>query len=235
MENLHRSLRDRIEASMTPKSIGLADPIHDYLLRFGLREPEPLQRLREETVGLPGVNMLLAPEQGQFMALLVRLTGTERYLEIGTYTGYSALAIALALPQGGKVVTCDIDGETAAVAQAHWRRANAADKIDFRQGAALQSLDAMIRAGQRGCFDMAFIDADKENLPAYYEHCHQLVRLGGLILADNTLWGGAVAEDDHDPATEAVRAFNVAVHGDVRVEMVLLPVGDGLTVARKLL
>jgi predicted O-methyltransferase YrrM len=219
---------------MTPRSIGLADPIHDYLLSVGLREPEPLRRLREETATLPGVNMLLAPEQGQFMALLARLMRAERYLEIGTYTGYSALALALALPASGRVVTCDIDAETATVAQSHWLRANVADKIELRLGEALQSLDALIRAGRRGYFDMAFIDADKENLVGYYERCHHLVRPGGLILADNTLWGGSVAENDHDPATEAIRAFNLAVHGDARVEMVLLPVGDGLTLARKL-
>jgi predicted O-methyltransferase YrrM len=220
---------------MTPRTLGLTDPLHQYLMQVGLREHEELKRVREETAQLPGVHMLLAPEQAQLMALLARLLGVRRYLEIGTYTGYSALAIALALEPGGRVVTCEIDQAIAAIAQRHWHRAGVTDKIELRPGPALETLDAILAQDGRGRFDMAFIDADKENLLAYYERCHGLVRIGGLILIDNTLWSGSVADDsDHDPSTEAIRAFNMFVHGDQRVEMVLLPIGDGLTLARKI-
>jgi predicted O-methyltransferase YrrM len=154
---------------------------------------------------------------------------------IGTYTGYSALAIALALEPGGRVVTCEIDQAIAAIAQRHWHRAGVTDKIGLRPGPALETLDAILAPDGHGRFDMAFIDADKENLLAYYERCHGLVRIGGLILIDNTLWSGSVADDpDRDPSTEAIRAFNMFVHRDQRVEMVLLPIGDGLTLARKI-
>jgi O-methyltransferase len=220
---------------MTPRTLGLTDPLHQYLMQVGLREHEGLKRIREETAQLPGVHMLLAPEQAQLMALLARLLGVRRYLEIGTYTGYSALAIALALEPGGRVVTCEIDQAIATTAQRHWHRAGVTDKIELRPGPALETLDAILTQDGRGRFDMAFIDADKENLLAYYERCHGLVRIGGLILIDNTLWSGSVADDsDHDPSTEAIRAFNMFVHGDQRVEMVLLPIGDGLTLARKI-
>jgi caffeoyl-CoA O-methyltransferase len=220
---------------MTPRTLGLTDPLHQYLMQVGFREHEELKRVREETAQLPGVHMLLAPEQAQLMALLARLLGVRRYLEIGTYTGYSALAIALALEPDGRVVTCEVDEAIAATAQRHWHRAGVTDKIDLRLAPALKTLDAILAKDGRGRFDMAFIDADKENLLAYYERCHALVRVGGLILIDNTLWSGSVADDsDHDPSTEAIRAFNVFVHEDQRVEMVLLPIGDGLTLARKI-
>jgi predicted O-methyltransferase YrrM len=220
---------------MTPRTLGLTDSLHHYLMQVGFREHQELKRVREETAQLPGVHMLLAPEQAQLMALLARLLGVRRYLEIGTYTGYSALAIALALEPESRVVTCEIDRPIASTAQRHWRRAGVADKIELRLGPALKTLDDMLAQDERGRFDMAFIDADKENLLAYYERCHGLVRVGGLILIDNTLWSGSVADDsDHDPSTEAIRAFNMFVHGDQRVEMVLLPIGDGLTLARKI-
>ena len=220
---------------MTPRTLGLTDPLHQYLMQVGFREHQELKLVREETARLPGVHMLLAPEQAQLMALLARLLGVRRYFEIGTYTGYSALAIALALEPGGRVVTCEIDQLIASTAQRHWRRAGVTDKIELRLGPALETLDAILAQDGRGRFDMAFIDADKENLLAYYERCHGLVRIGGLILIDNTLWSGSVADDsDHDPSTEAIRAFNMFVHGDQRVEMVLLPIGDGLTLARKI-
>jgi predicted O-methyltransferase YrrM len=219
---------------MTPRTLGLTDPLHDYLLQVGFREHPALKRVREETAELPGVHMLLAPEQAAFMALLSRLLGVQRYLEIGTYTGYSALAIALALDPDGKVLTCEIDVEIAATAQRYWHDAGVANKVELRLGPALDTLDAMLAQGEYGRFDMAFIDADKENLLAYYERCLALIKAGGLLLIDNTLWSGSVADDsDHDPSTEAIRAFNVAVHGDPRVEMVVLPIGDGLTLGRK--
>jgi O-methyltransferase len=220
---------------MTPRTLGLTDPLHQCLMQVGFREHSELKLVREETARLPGVHMLLAPEQAQLMALLARLLGVRRYLEIGTYTGYSALAIAFALEPDGRVVTCEIDQAIAATAQRHWRHAGVTDKIELRLGPALKTLNAMLAQDERGRFDMAFIDADKENLLAYYERCHALVRVGGSILIDNTLWSGSVADDsDHDPSTEAIRAFNMFVHGDQRVEMVLLPIGDGLTLARKI-
>ena len=220
---------------MTPRTLGLTDPLHHYLMQVGFREPQLLKLVREQTAPLPGAHMLLAPEQAQFMALLTRLLGIRRYLEIGTYTGYSALAIALAMEPDGRVLTCEIDEAIATTAQRHWRHAGVADRIELRLGPALETLDAMLAQGSRGRFDMAFIDADKENLRAYYERCHALVRVGGLILIDNTLWSGSVADDsDHDPSTDAIRAFNVLVHEDQRVEMVLLPIGDGLTLTHKI-
>ena len=220
---------------MTPRTLGLTDPLHHYLMQVGFREPQLLKLVREQTAPLPGAHMLLAPEQAQFMALLTRLLGIRRYLEIGTYTGYSALAIALAMEPDGRVLTCEIDEAIATTAQRHWRHAGVADRIELRLGPALETLDAMLAQGSRGRFDMAFIDADKENLRAYYERCHALVRVGGLILIDNTLWSGSVADNsDHDPSTDAIRAFNILVHEDQRVEMVLLPIGDGLTLTHKI-
>jgi O-methyltransferase len=220
---------------MTPRTLGLTDPLHQYLMQVGFREPQLLKLVREQTAPLPGAHMLLAPEQAQFMALLTRLLGVRRYLEIGTYTGYSALAIALAMEPDGRVVTCEIDEAIATTAKRHWRHAGVADKIELQLGPALETLDDMLAHRSCGCFDMAFIDADKENLLGYYERCHALVRVGGLTLIDNTLWGGSVADDsDHDSSTDAIRAFNVFVHEDQRVEMVLVPIGDGLTLARKI-
>ena len=217
---------------MTPRSLALTDPMQNYLWQVGFREPELLQSLRDETLHLAGAEMLLAPEQGQFMALLARLAGVERYLEIGTFTGYSALTVALALRPGGKCVTCDIDPDTSKIAQRYWREGGVADRIELRLGPALSTLDAMLGEGGHS-FDMAFVDADKENQLAYYERCLKLVRPGGLVLIDNTLWGGAVADpSDHDASTEAIRSFNTALHADQRVDIVLLPVGDGLTLAR---
>jgi predicted O-methyltransferase YrrM len=220
---------------MTPLTLGLTDPIRQYIMQVGFREPRPLKLVREQTAPLPGAHMMIAPEQAQFMALLTRLLGVRRYLEIGAYTGYSALAVALAMEADGQVVTCEIDEAIARTAKRHWRHAGLADKIELRLGPALETLDAMLAQGMCGHFDMAFIDADKENLLVYYERCHALVRVGRVILIDNTLWGGSVAEDTaHDPSTEAIRAFNNFVHEDQRVEMVLLPIGDGLTLARKI-
>ena len=220
---------------MTPRTLGLTDPLHQYLMQVGFREPQLLKLVREQTAPLPGAHMLFAPEQAQFMALLTRLLGVRRYLEIGTYTGYSALAIALAMEPDGRVVTCEIDEAIATTAKRHWRHAGVADKIELQLGPALETLDDMLAHRSCGRFDMAFIDADKENLLGYYERCHALVRVGGLTLIDNTLWGGSVADDsDHDSSTDAIRAFNVFVHEDQRVEMVLVPIGDGLTLARKI-
>jgi predicted O-methyltransferase YrrM len=157
-------------------------------MQVGFREPQSLKLVREQTAPLPGAHMMIAPEQAQIMALLTRLLGVRRYLEIGTYTGYSALAVALAMQPDGQVVTCEIDEAIATTAKRHWRHAGVADRIELRLGPALEILDAMLAQGRRGYFDMAFIDADKENLLAYYERCHALMRVGGVILIDNTLW-----------------------------------------------
>jgi caffeoyl-CoA O-methyltransferase len=199
-----------------------------------MREPEQLRLVREESARLPGAGMLLAPEQGQLMAMLVRMIGVRRYLEIGTYTGYSALAVALAMPRDGEIIACELDPVVADIARTHWTRAGVAERMDLRIGPAVATLDALATTPGEPLFDMAFIDADKENIRAYYERCLDLVRVGGLVLVDNTLWSGAVCDPMHnDPETEAIRAFNLFVHGDARVEMVLLPIGDGLTIARK--
>ena len=216
---------------MTPRTLAITDLLQAYLHQVGFREREIQRRLREETLSLQGASMLLAPEQGAFMALLARLLRVERYIEIGTFTGYSALAVALSLGASGRVVTCDIDPDNTRIARRYWEEAGVADRIELILGPALSTLDAMLPNG-RGEFDMAFIDADKENLIAYYERCLSLVRPGGLILVDNTLWGGSVADSlDRDASTEAIRAFNASVQADARVDMVLLPIGDGLTLA----
>jgi len=219
---------------MSPRTLGLSEVVSEYLMRVGLREPDVLRSVRQDTARLPGAHMQIAPEQGQLMALLAHLINAHSCLEIGTFTGYSALALALALPPEGRVVACEIDQTFAAIARKHWERAGVAHKIDLRLGPALDTLDKMLDDGEAGRFDMAFIDADKENVLAYYERCFALTKCGGLLLIDNTLWGGAVADPtDRDPVTEALRVLNNKVHSDPRVEMVLVPIGDGLTLARK--
>src|SRR5262245_2744393 len=160
---------------MTPRTLALTDALHDYLRQVGFREPDLLRKLRQETLRLPRASMLLAPEQGQFMALVARLIGVERYLEVGTFTGYSALAIALALGRSSMIVTCYIGPDATRIAQRYWREAGVADRIELRLGPALSTLDGMLAQDKRGAFDMAFIDADKENLLAYYERCLNLV------------------------------------------------------------
>jgi len=219
---------------MSPRTLGLSEVVSEYLMQVGLREPDVLRSVRQDTARLPGAHMQIAPEQGQLMALLAHLINARSCLEIGTFTGYSALALALALPPEGCVVACQIDQTFAAIARKHWERAGVAHKIDHRLGPALDTLDKMLDDGEAGRFDMAFIDADKENVLAYYERCLALTKRGGLLLIDNTLWGGAVADPtDRDPVTEALRVLNNKVHSDPRVEMVLVPIGDGLTLARK--
>jgi predicted O-methyltransferase YrrM len=219
---------------MSPRTLGLTEALHQYIIKFGLREPEALRLVRTETAPRPDVNMQIAPEQGQLMAMLVRLLNARRCLEIGAFTGYSALAVALALPTDGQIVVCEISDEFAELARRNWTRAGVTDKIDLRIGSALGTLDRMLEDGEAGSFDMAFIDADKENLSNYYDRCLKLIRAGGLVLIDNTLWDGAVADPSkRDPSTEAIRAVNQKVHTDRNVDMVLLPIGDGLTLARK--
>jgi caffeoyl-CoA O-methyltransferase len=219
---------------MTNRSISLTDSLYEYLLAVSLREPEPLRRLRAETATHPQVRMQIAPEQGQFMALLVRLMGVRRCLEVGVFTGYSSLAIALVLPDDGRIVACDVSEEWTAVARRHWAAAGVAHKIDLRLAPALETLEGLLASGEAGRFDFAFLDADKENYLRYYELALQLVRPGGLIVADNTLWSGRVIDPANDAAsTVALRAFNERLHGDARVDLSLVPIGDGLTLARR--
>jgi predicted O-methyltransferase YrrM len=219
---------------MLKRSIGLSAKLHDYILSVSLREPELLRQLREETAKLPLAGMQIAPDQGQFMALLVRLTGAKSYLEVGTFTGYSALAVALALPPDGRVLACDINPETTAVAQRYWATAGVASKIELRLAPALDTLDKLLAQGQAGRFDLAFIDADKENYDGYYERTLRLVRPGGLILIDNVLWDGAVVDSKkNDADTKALRALNKKLRDDERVDLSMLPLADGLTLARK--
>ena len=219
---------------MSKRSIGLSAKLNDYILSVSLREPEVLRRLREETAALPMAGMQVAPEQGQFMALMARLVNAKQYLEIGTFTGYSVLAVALALPFEGRVVTCDINPDTTSVAQRYWQAGGVANKIELRLAPALETLDKLIGQGQAGRFDLAFIDADKENYDGYYERVLRLVRPGGLVMLDNVLWGGDVADaKKHDADTEALRAVNTKLLGDERVDLSMLPLADGLTLARK--
>lgn len=220
---------------MSNKSIGLSDALHAYLCDTWLREPDAAAGLRQVTAQRSDANMQIAPEQGQFMALLWRLLGARWGIEIGVYTGYSALCSALALPADGRLLACDIDADTAAIGRDYWARAGVDERIDLRIGPALETLDAEIRAGHAGRFDFAFIDADKTGYGDYFERSLTLLRPGGVIAVDNVLWEGRVADPGaRDEATAAIRAFNTQVAADTRVEIAILPIADGLTLARKL-
>ncbi|HEU0224991.1 MAG TPA: class I SAM-dependent methyltransferase [Steroidobacteraceae bacterium] len=219
---------------MSNRTLPLDDRLYDYLLRHSLREPPALAALRSETAGHPRVNMQIAPEQGQFMQLLVKAIGARRAIEIGVFTGYSSLAVALALPEDGYLLGCEVSEEYAAIARRHWRAAGVAAKIELVLAPALETLGARLAAGEAGRYDFAFIDADKQNTAAYYERLLMLVRPGGLIAVDNTLWGGAVADAaDQGAETVAIREFNDRLHADPRIDLSLLPLADGLTLARR--
>ena len=219
---------------MTARTLQLTERLRAYVLAHGARETPVQRALRAATQRMPRASMQIGAEQGALMQLLVRLAGARRCIEIGTFTGYSALAMALALPARGKIVCCDTSEEWTAIARRYWKRARVARKIDLRLGPALETLDALLAHGGAGGYDFAFIDADKENYARYYERCLKLVRKGGLIAADNTLWGGAVADRRaRDADTRAIRAFNRKLLRDRRVEIALLPIGDGLTLAFK--
>ena len=208
--------------------------IYDYILANSLRDRDELKRLRQETQDMPMGGMQISPDQGQFMGLLVELIGAKRIVEVGTFTGYSSIAMALALPADGRLIACDVSDEFTSIARRYWQEAGVADKIELRLGPAVATLDEMLAAGEAGCFDMAFIDADKENYDAYYERCLQLLRPGGLIMIDNVLWGGRPADvNEQDESTVAIRALNAKIHADERVTASLLSIGDGLTLARK--
>lgn len=219
---------------MANRSLGISDTLHRYLVEATLREPPLLRELREETSRLSASNMQIAPEQGQFMALLAELVGARRAIEIGTFTGYSALCVARALPADGRLIACDISEEYTSVARRYWERAGIAGKIDLRVAPAIETLDRLLADGQSGSFDFGFIDADKQNYDAYYERTLALLRPGGLLAVDNVLWDGQVADPtDTTPETTAIRALNTRIREDERVSMSLVPVGDGLLLARK--
>ena len=219
---------------MSTKTITLTESLHHYLLSVSLREPPILARLREETAQHPLANMQIAPEQGQFMALLVRLMGVKKYLELGVFTGYSALSVALALPPDGKLIACDVNEEWTSMARRYWQEAGVAHKIVLRIGLALETLDKLLANGEAGSFDFVFIDADKENYTNYYERSLELVRHGGLIVIDNVLWSGRVADPNaQDMDTVAIRHFNTKLHLDERIALSMLPLADGLTLAYK--
>ena len=207
----------------------LPERLSRYIVEHSVREPAVLKELRQATASNPHAGMQIGADQGQFMALLVQAIGAKRCVEIGTFTGYSALAVALALPADGRIVCCDISEAWTAIGRRFWKKARVEHKIDLRLGPALQTLETL-----RGPFDFAFIDADKENYANYYERCLALVRRGGIIAIDNTLWSGAVADAGvRDATTRSLRAFNDKLHADERVALSLLPVGDGLTLALK--
>jgi predicted O-methyltransferase YrrM len=219
---------------MSLRTLSLTDDIYRYLLDHSLREHPLLARLRSVTAGLPGANMQISADQGQFLQLLVRLVGARRCLEIGTYTGYSSLAVALALPPDGLLVACDVSEEWTRIARQFWKEAGVDGRIDLKLQPAVKTLDGLLAAGQAGTFDFTFIDADKTGYAVYYERALELSRPGGLIAVDNTLWDGAVADPaKNDADTQALRAFNAHVHRDTRVDLSLVPIGDGLTLARK--
>ena len=218
---------------MSSRTLNLDDTVYQYLLSHSLREHPAQVALREATRTHPHAMMQISPEQGQFMALLIRLLGARRTIEIGVFTGYSALSVALALPDDGKVLACDISDEYTRIGVPHWKAAGVAHKIDLQLAPALTTLDARINAGEQGQYDFAFIDADKSGYDAYYERCLTLLRIGGLIAIDNTLWSGKVATPAEDADTAALQALNSKLHRDERVDISMLPIGDGLTLARK--
>jgi predicted O-methyltransferase YrrM len=220
---------------MANSYLGLDEHIEDYVMNHSLREPDALRRLREETVANnPQADMAVSPMQGQFIALLVKMIGAAKTLEVGVFTGYSSLCTALALPAHGRIVACDVNEKWTSVARRYWAEAGVADKITLRLAPAVETLDALLRDGQAGTFDFAFIDADKPNYDNYYERALKLMRRGGVIFFDNMLWSGKVADPGiQDADTVALRALNEKLHHDERVFISLLPVRDGVSLAVK--
>ncbi len=219
---------------MSTHSIGLKDEVWRYLLDVTVHEAPLLARLRAETAELAEANMQISPEQGRFMSFLVELLGVKRYLEVGVFTGYSSLSVALALPADGRIVACDVSDEWTSVARRYWAEAGVADKVELKLGPGVDTLASLVAAGEKGRFDLAFFDADKESSLTYYERAVELVRQGGLIAFDNALWDGRVADPkDESASTSAIREVNARVCSDPRVSAALVPIGDGLLLARK--
>ena len=219
---------------MSRKTIALTDELYEYLVEVSVRETDLLRRLRDETAQLENANMQISPEQGQLMQMLVRVMGAKEILELGTFTEYSALCLASAIPEDGRVLTCDVNEEWPSFGRRYWAEAGVADRIETRYGNGKDILDELLAEGRAGTFDFVFIDADKTGLDAYYARSLELVRPGGLIAVDNTLWSGKVVDEEvHDAATQAIRGFNVMVYDDTRVDVSLVPIGDGLTLIRK--
>jgi len=220
---------------MSRSTLGLSDELQAYLRAVGMREDAHLAALREETASHPMAQMQISPEQGQLMHLLIKLLGARKTLEIGVFTGYSAMVVAKAMGLGGRVVGLDISEEYTNVAKAHWKKAGVADRIDLRIAPALETLKKLIENGESGSFDFAFIDADKANYVSYFDNCYALVRKGGIIAFDNVLWSGRVIDPkDTTDDTVGIRALNKKLHDDKRVEVSMVPIGDGLTLALKL-
>ena len=219
---------------MSNRTLQMTAEVYDYLLDVSLRESPILAELREVTAEHPMVAMQISPEQGQFMALLIRLIGARRCLEIGVYTGYISLAVASALPEDGKIIACDVNEQFTAIARRFWDKAGVTAKIDLRLAPAMDTLDELLRDGQGGRFDFAFIDADKTSYEGYYERCLELLRPGGLIAVDNVLWSGSLVDErNQDPDCNALRSLNRKLYSDERVDLSMVPIGDGLTLARK--
>jgi predicted O-methyltransferase YrrM len=219
---------------MSNQTLNLTPELYQYMLSVSLREPVILKALRDETAKLPSHGMQISPEQGQFMAFLIELIGARKTLEIGVFTGYSSLAVALALPNNGRITACDINAETSTIAKFFWDKAGVSHKIDLKLAPALDTLSDLLMQGEANTYDFIFIDADKQNYVNYYERSLSLVRTGGIILIDNVLWGGQVIDPkNHDKSTEVIRQLNQLIYADQRVIMSLLPMGDGLTLVRK--
>ena len=219
---------------MAQSTLGLPADLRAYLLKVGVREPDVLRRLRDETESIPQHNMQISAEQGALMSMLVEVSGARRCIELGTFTGYSSLAVALALPDDGSILCCDVSEEWTSMARRYWAEAGIEKKVELRIGPALDTLDALLADGESGTYDFAFVDADKVSYPHYYERLVELVRPGGLMLWDNVLWGGAVIDpEDDDEATQAIRTINEQLVADERVSIVMVPIGDGLTILRK--
>lgn len=218
---------------MSNRTLNLTDALYDYVLAHSLREHPAQTALRNATRDHERASMQISPEQGQFMALLVKLMGARNAIEVGVFTGYSALSVALALPPEGRLVACDISEEYTSVAKPYWREAGVADKIDLRIAPALETLQTLLRDGEAGLYDFAFIDADKVGYDGYYEACLQLVRPGGLIVFDNTLRDGKVLERADNDDTAALQALNIKLREDQRIDLSMLPISDGVTLARK--
>ena len=219
---------------MSNRTLAISESIYQYLCDHSLREDPILKELRDHTYDMEERAMQIAPEQGQFMQMLIKLIGAKNTIEVGVFTGYSSLAIALALPEDGRIVACDVNPQYTSVAEKFWVNAGVREKIDLRIGPARGTLSELISDGLTGNFDFAFIDADKVNYDHYYELCLQLIRPGGLITVDNVLWGGATADDSiNDTDTTSIRALNDKLHRDERIDLSLVPIGDGLTLAMK--